>query len=125
MSGRLALAACVLALAAAACEPSGPGALIATVQAPMPTGAAVVEVAGHGIGGFSGLGDVRTFAGTPAVGDSLRRVVLVSPSGGTLRFSIQVEDVGAEPPRATVLSAADPSNRMISALTGYTVRISR
>ena len=109
----------------AACEPSGPGEFTATVMAPVPTGAAVVEIAGRTIRGFEGLGDVSTFAVSSAVGDSIHRVILVSPSGGELRFAIRVEDVGGVPPRAVVVSAADPSNQPILGLAGYAVLVAR
>ena len=122
--GRL-VAAAALALSAAACEPSGPGDLDATVTTPVPTGAAVIQVVGRGIDGFEGQGDVRVFAepGTPA--DTIRKIILVSPSGGALRFRIEVRDVSADPPRALVLSAVDPANRAIASVTGYVVRVAR
>ena len=122
LTGGLAL---VLVLGTAACEPSGPGDLAATVQAPVPTGALVIEMVGRGITGFGGLGDARTFASSPLRGAAGHRVILVSPSGAALRFRVQVEDVSENPPTATVVSAVDTSNRPIAALTGYTVRIAR
>ena len=115
----------VLLLCLGACEPSGPGPLTAIVTTPGPTGALVVEVVGTGITGFDGVGDVRTLEAPLAAGDSTRRVVVVSPSGAGLRFSVMVEDVSAPFPRAVVISAVDASNQPISSLTGYSIGISR
>jgi hypothetical protein len=117
--------AIALVAGAAACEPSGPGALTATVQTPGPTGAVVVELTGRDLTGFEGVSDVRTFAADVLPTDSIRRVIVMSPSAGALQFRIQVPDVGAPPPAAAVVDAVDASNRKITALTGYTVRISR
>jgi hypothetical protein len=114
-----------LALAIAACEESGPGSLTATVRAPVPTGAVVIELVGAEVTGFEGAGDSRAFAADPMPGDTVRRVIVMSPSGASLQFRIQVEDVSSLAPRGAVVDAVDPSNRKITALTGYQVRISR
>ncbi|MSR35507.1 MAG: hypothetical protein EXR95_02520 [Gemmatimonadetes bacterium] len=119
------IAALALALGVAACEPSGPGELTATVQAPVPTGAVVIELAGARITGFDGVGDTRTYAAEAVAGDTVQRVIVVSPTGASLRFRVRVEDVGAEPPRGAVIEAVDPTNRRITALTGYMVRVAR
>ena len=111
--------------AAAACEPSGPGDLTAAIDAPVPTGALVVEVAGPGITSFRGIGDVRTFYDPPSPGGRAHRVVVVSSSGRALRFRVEVEDVGGVLPVATVLSAVDVSNQPIAPLSGYSVRVAR
>jgi hypothetical protein len=121
---RMALAA-ALALGLAACEESGPGALTATVRAPVPTGAVVVELVGATMSGFEGVGDVRAFAAEPMATDTVRRVIVMSPTGASLQFKIQVDDVSQLPPRGAVVDAVYPSNRKITTLTGYTVRISR
>jgi hypothetical protein len=123
---RIAFAAAALALGVAACEPEGPGALSATVYAPVPTGAVLLEVVGTGITGFEGAGDVRAYAAESLRVDTLQRVIVMSPTGGAqLHLRVKVEDVSAEPPRATVVDAVDPTNRKITSLVGYTVRISR
>ena len=119
----------VLALAALlgvpGCEPSGPGSFAATVTAPVPTGALVIEVAGVGITGFDGLGDVLTFPDAAMPGATLRRVVVVSAKGSTLSFRVQVEDVSGDPPSATVVAAVDTSNRPIQSVLDYSVRVAR
>jgi hypothetical protein len=119
------LAAAALVIGAAACEPSGPGALTATVRTPGPTGAVVVELVGRDLTGFEGVGDVRTFAADPQPADSIRRVIVMSPSAGPLQFKVQVPDVSAPPPAATVVDAVDASSRKLTTLTGFTVRIAR
>jgi hypothetical protein len=120
-----ALATAAFVIGAAACEPSGPGALTATVQTPVPTGAVVIELVGRDLTGFEGVGDVRAFAADPQPTDSIRRVIVMSPSAGPLQFKVQVPDVSAPPPLATVVEAVDGSNRKLTTLTGFTVRISR
>jgi hypothetical protein len=118
-----------LALAAllgvAACEPSGPGPLVATVSASGPVGALVVEFPAAGVVGFGGVGDTRTFEAPAVVGAATRRVVVISPTGTAVRFNVNVEDVSAPFPIATVVSAADASNQPIVATTGIGVRLAR
>ena len=115
----------LVALALAACEPSGPGELTATVRTPRPTGALVVELTGAGITGFDGAGDARTFSGPLDAAADTQRVVVVSASGERIRFRVQVRDLGDSPPTAVVVSAADTDNDPIDALGGYSVRIAR
>ena len=123
---RLGLAgALVLALAESACEPSGPGTLTATVHVPAPTGAVVIEFAGPAITAFEGVGGARTFADPVTAADTLQRVVVVSPTGTTLQFRVSVEDVRADAPRGVVVDAVDLANRKVTALAGYSVRVSR
>jgi hypothetical protein len=108
---RAAFVALLLA-AVAACDsgPSGPGALTVTVESDG-LGGALLEVTGPGIIGFQGLGDTRVYdaelAGTP----DAHRVLLVDPTGGQLRFEIEVEDIGMDDPVLTVVSAAGVDNQ--------------
>ena len=94
----------LVALSLAACEPSGPGELTASVRTPRPTGAVVVELAGTGITGFDGAGDVRTFSGPVDVAADTQRVVVVSVSGERIRFRVQVRDLGDPPPTAVLMA---------------------
>jgi hypothetical protein len=112
-------------LALAACEPSGEGVLTASVQAPRPTGALVIDVTGAGVLGFAGAGDTRTFSGPVDPRATSHRVIVVSTTGQRVTFRVQVEDVSAVPPTATVTAAADVGNAPIEALGGYAVRIAR
>jgi hypothetical protein len=122
---RRALLLLLVVLALAACEPSGPGELTATVRTPRPTGALVVELTGVGITGFDGAGDVRTFSGPVDAVVDTQRVVVVSVSGLRIRFRVQVRDLADPPPTAVVVSAVDQENDPIDALGGYSVRIAR
>lgn len=105
----------------AACEtgPSGPGTLTGTVASPNgPEGAALVVVSGQGLGAVSGAGSTRAFShqnGTEM------RIVLVNLTPGELRFGVEVPDVGAPPPTATVLQVVDGENRVRPVLTGYRI----
>ena len=120
---RAATAALLLALPAAGCDlfgPSGPGTLEATVSADVPLGALVLELQGGGVTGFTGRGDTRVY-GAP-LGQGRHRVIVVSPGGNALRFGIEVEDLGADAPQVTVVSAVDPSNRVSNA-PGIQIRV--
>ena len=121
---RRALLALVV-VAAAACEPSGPGPLGGVVEGPLPLGAVVLEIRGTGITGFEGAGDTRTFADPADPRASNQRVVVVGSAAGELRFRVHVEDVSGLLPTATALSAVDANNRPIESLAGIFVQISR
>ena len=120
-----ALATLAAALLVGACEPSGPGSLTATVVMPAATGAAVVELVGPRVTGFEGLAGTRVFPAPATADDTVRRVVVVSPTGTSLQFRLDVEDIRADPPRGQVVDAVDPTNHKVTSLTGYTVRIGR
>ena len=105
-----------LAVLLAACgdDPSGPGALVATVVAPdgVDPGGVVVEVSGAGVEGFGGLASSQAFAGDVVGGGTSRRVVVVGD--GPLSFQIDVLDVAAAMPTATVLTAVGRNNQPLS-----------
>jgi hypothetical protein len=95
-----------------ACEsgPSGPGTVFATIDASAGLGAATLEVVGPGVTGFEGVGDTEAFGAVVSATQNRHRVVLVSPSGGTLRVGIKVRDLRAEWPQITVVSATGVDN---------------
>jgi hypothetical protein len=99
-------------LSAAGCDsgPSGPGTLIVTVDAPAALGAVALEVVGSGVTGFEGVGSTAAYGTVVSARQNRHRVVLVDPVGGQLRFSVRVEDVGAEPPVISVVGAAGTDN---------------
>lgn len=112
-------------LLAAACEsgPSGPGKLTGTLVSPNgPEGAAVVLVTGEGLGAVGGAGATRAFS---HLNGTQLRVVLVNITPGELKFTVEVPDVGAPPPAATVLQVVDGNNASRPVLTGYRVKFSR
>lgn len=106
------------------CEsgPSGPGTLSATVSGPQPLGAALVEVVGPAVTGFSAAGDAQAYGASVDAATGTHRVLVVSPSGGELHFGIEVEDLALDPPVATVLRVANPANIMVLA-SQVTVKI--
>lgn len=118
--------ACAAALAACDSGPEGPGTLSATVVSDLPLGAVVLEFTGGTIEGFEGRGDTRVYdaeLSSPAGStDRRHRVILLSPTGGELRFGIRVTDLGAPRPTVTALSAASTANaRMVA--SGLQIRI--
>lgn len=100
------------AVAVVGCDsgPSGPGTLLATVDAGDALGAVTLEVVGPGITGFEGVGSTRAYGTTTSARQNRHRVVLVDPEGGTLQFGIQVEDVRGDAPTITAVSAAGTDN---------------
>ena len=120
-------AALLAGLALAACDsgPEGPGVLDATVVAPQPLGAVILEFTGTGVRGFVAQGTTQVYSVAGAAGAARQRVILVSPSGGTeIRFGIDLEDRAAEMPAVVAVSAASPGNAPMTA-AGLKVRIER
>ena len=111
----------------AACDsgPSGPGDLTAVVTAPSGgVGAVILQVQGQGIQGFVGAGATEVLS-NPMGSEGAFRVVAVNEGTGTLQFRVQVDDLGAELPTASVISAAGTDNQMVVSVTGYQVRFER
>ena len=99
-------------IALAGCEfgPKGPGVINGTLISPFNLGAVVLEVEGTGVRGFVGNGDTQAYGSVvPGVGGR-HRVVLVSRSGSSIQFGIEVEDLRAETPIAIVVFAAGADN---------------
>lgn len=115
------------ALALAACDsgPKGPGVLPATVVAPQPLGAVVLEFTGPGILGFEAQGATQLYHAPSPGGANKHRVILVSPAGGKeIRFGIELVDRAGAMPTVAAISAASPSNASMVA-SGLQVRIER
>lgn len=127
------------AVLAAACGdegPSGPGTLRATVVPPeaRDEGAAVLELRSEVLTGLRAAGGTRIFHAPlpPAGGDDAGgggdagvepvRVVVVHPGGGALELLVEVSDLGAPRPRATVETLVDASNELRPAVAGYSIR---
>ena len=105
-------AALLALIALAGCEfgPKGPGVINGTIISPFNLGAVVLEVEGTGVRGFVGNGDPQAYGSVvPGVGGR-HRVVLVSRSGSSIQFGIEVEDLRAETPIAIVVFAAGADN---------------
>ncbi len=105
--------------------PSGPGTVTAQISAPVPLSAAVIEVVGEGITGARAVGGDQvvgtSVGGTPSTG---YRVVVFPDAPGTVRLSLDVEDVGASY-TASVVSAADADGELVTGVGGLTVSVSR
>ena len=102
--------------------PKGPGVIEGTIISPTTLGAVVLEVEGMGIRGFVGKGDTQAYGSAVSSVGGRRRVVLVSRSGSSIQFGIEVEDLSAESPIATVIDAAGADN-LPKLLTGIVVRL--
>ena len=105
-------AALLALIALAGCEfgPKGPGVINGTIISPFNLGAVVLEVESTGVRGFVGNGDTQAYGSVvPGVGGR-HRVVLVSRSGSSIQFGIEVEDLRAETPIAIVVFAAGADN---------------
>ena len=123
--GALRLTACLLAscvLTGCDAGPSGPGTISGTVVGAAPLGAALIEVTGVGITGFTGQGDTQVYGALVSDLEGRHRVLLVDQGGGQLQFGIRVDDLGADRPIVSVLDAASPENEVVST-AGVEVRI--
>lgn len=117
--------AATLALAGCDSEPSGPGHLDAVLTAVgEPPGGAVLVVTGPGIQGVSPAGSSRVYGARVGVSESWR-VVLVGAVPGELHFRVDVDDVAADPPVASVLQVVDGQNQPFAGVAGFEVRFSR
>ena len=105
-------AAALVVLSLAGCDwgPKGPGVINGSIVSPVSLGAVVLEVEGVGIRGFVGNGDTQAYGSVVSSIEGRHRVVLVSGSGALIQFGIEVVDLGAETPIATVLLAAGVDN---------------
>lgn len=121
MRWRRATVAVLMAGLLAACDsgPSGPGTLSATVSGPQALGAVLLEVTGLGVQGFVGQGDTRVYGAELSAVDGKHRVLVVG-AGGTLRFGIKVDDLGAVAPVIVVMKTASVDN-LVVLNTGVTV----
>lgn len=104
----------ILACAALACsdEPSGPGTVDLTVRGAVPLGAAIVELVGEGIRGVdqeaAGWAELVPIA--PVGSTPVHRLILIQDQPGDLRIGLEVLDVAAELPIATVVEATDEAD---------------
>lgn len=104
----------------------GPGELQAALQGPVPAlGAALLEVKGQGITGFSSSDDARIFWAPLSFPDNTYRVLVVRPTPGTLRFLVAVQDRGGPKPSASVIQVVTGDNLPIAVTDQYRVVFSR
>ncbi len=120
---RTAALAVLLPLAACGGEGSvpGPGTLTATLVSPNGAeGAALVEFFGDGIGAVSAVDGPLW---QRSRGDTIR-VFIVSETGGTLRFAVEVADTTRKP-KGVVLEVSDPADEVRTSLSGYALEFRR
>jgi hypothetical protein len=120
--------ALALLLAGGACDsgPKGPGFLQASIEGPVPLGAAIVEVQGEGVLGFEGAGSTHVFEapGTPS-DPTVHRLVLIGETPGDLRFKVQVQEVRDRPPSATIIQASGADDIPLASVQAFQVNIVR
>ena len=104
----------VLSVGACDSGPAGPGEVEGRVSAPA-LGAALLEVEGSGINGFSGRGATQVYSAPLQGRPGVYRVIVLDRAGGELGFAIDVDDRGMEGPVVTVIQATDTGNLPISA----------
>ena len=124
---RFLLPLALVMIGGAGCDdgPSGPGELTGLVETPGPIlGAAVLEISGKGITGFSGSGGTRVFHSVAAQGDP-HRLVLLAQTPGQLQFRVSVQDLGAKRPAVSVVNVVSGENMPLPATADYKVRFSR
>ncbi len=99
----------------AACDlgPSGPSTVVGTVTGEASLGAAVLDVTWPGVVGFEGRGGTQVYFGAVPGFPDRYRVILVSPSGGDIPFSVDVDDAHLARPTVTVVEAASSSNQLL------------
>jgi hypothetical protein len=85
----------------------------------------VLLVTGSGIQGISPAAGSRAYGAPQAGSPDVYRVVAVNTAPGELRFRVEVADVGADLPVATVLEAVDEQNQPVPSPGVYEVRFSR
>ena len=101
---------------------SGPGTLTVTLRSPNGAeGAAVIALTGEGIGETTGLGDVTLFRADDVDRTTL---VLVSPAGGVLSFTVALADT-TRLPAPSVAQVAAPDDELRPSLVGYRMDWSR
>lgn len=102
------------AMLAAGCsdDPSGPGTIDLTVRGPIPLGAALVELVGEGLRGVEqpSLGWAELVPVAPVGSTPVHRLILIQDEPGELRIRLEVLDVAAPFPIATVIEATDQAD---------------
>lgn len=110
--------ALLLAAALAGCgdDPSGPGSVDLVVTGPVPLGAAVVELVGEGVRGIEqpAVGWAELVPVAPSGTTPVHRLILIQEEPGDLRIRVEVADVAAPLPTATIVEASDQADAQIA-----------
>ncbi len=116
-------------IGATACgeDPSGPGSVDLVVRGPVPLGAAVVELVGEGVRGIEqpAVGWAELVPVAPIGSTPVHRLVLIQEQPGDLRVRVEVVDVAAPLPTATVLEASDAADAPIANPASAEVALTR
>jgi hypothetical protein len=106
------LAALSLALTGCSDDPSGPGTIALTVRGPIALGAALVEIVGEGVRGVEqpAVGWAELVPVAPAGSTPVHRLILIQDEPGELSVRLEVVDVAAPYPVATVIEATDQAD---------------
>jgi hypothetical protein len=119
----------VLLVAAGGCsdDPSGPGTIDLMVRGPVPLGAALVELVGEGLRGVEqpAVGWAELVPVAPAGSTPVHRLILIQDAPGDLRIRLEVVDVAAPYPVATVLDATDQADAPVPSPAGIEVLLRR
>lgn len=115
-----------LAVLFVACSDEGPvsgrGTLTATLVSPNGAeGAALVHLAGEGIGTITAVGGTEVFS---EIGATAAQVVLVNQAGGELAFQVAVADT-TQPPAVVVIEVAGPDDALRPDIADYDVEFGR
>jgi hypothetical protein len=95
----------------------------ASIEGPIPLGAAIVEVQGAGVVGIEGAGTTHVFTTPGAAGGY--RVVLVGDTPGDLRFRVQVQELADPLPTATLVSASGADDIPLATIQAFQVNVVR
>lgn len=121
--------ALTLLIVGAACsdDPDGPGTVDLVIRAPVPLGAAVVELVGEGIQGMEqpaqGWSELVPLA--PDGTTPVHRVVVIQEEPGQLTVRLRVTDVQDVRPVTTVVEATDAADEPVTPLSQVEVVIRR
>lgn len=131
MTIRRVLRALVVAasMAGAACsdDPDGPGMIDLVVRAPVPLGAAVVELVGEGVEGIDqpAVGWSELVPVAPSGSTPVHRLVVIQEEPGELVVRLRVADVQDVRPVTTVIEATDQADAPLPSLSDVEVLIRR
>lgn len=108
-------------------DPSGPGWVDLVVSAPVPLGAAVVQISGSGVEEFEqpAQGWFELVPMPPSGTTPVHRVVVIQEQPGELRLRVRVADLDAPLPSASVMEATDASDAPLASLASVEASLRR
>lgn len=105
-------------------DEGGPGTVRLEISGPAPLGSVAVELVGKGIQGVKPMagGWVEGHPGPEGRPDAYR-IVAVNETPGAFSILVEVADLSARAPVATVLEAADGSNTLLASVSSIEVTV--